>query len=57
MRAEFTDREMWIAIRAGLLGIVKAIELQAAGSAMAVAIRAGLLTITDAIERRYNLRK
>ena len=57
MNAEFTDREMWIAIRAALLGIAKAIETYNEGNMLAVAIRAGLLAITDAIERRYALQK
>lgn len=57
MNAEFADREMWIAIRAALLGIVSAIEDHAEKSPLAVAIRAGLLAIADAIERRWDLKK
>ena len=56
MNADFTDRDMWIAIRAGLLGIVKALEVHGDDSELTEAIRAGLLGIADAIGRRYNLR-
>jgi len=53
----FTDREMWIAIRAGVLGIVKAIETFADASPLGIAVRAGLLAIADAIARRWELKK
>ena len=57
MNGEFTDRDMWVAIRAALLGIAKVIKDQADGGPLAVSICMGLLAITDAIERRWDLKK
>jgi len=48
---------MWIAIRAGLLGIVKALEDFAHGNPLATAVRAALLGIVAAIEMRWNLKR
>jgi hypothetical protein len=52
-----TDRDMWIAIRSALIGIVRAIETHANSSPLSTAIRASLLAIVDAIEKRYNIKK
>jgi hypothetical protein len=55
VNGEFTERQMWIAIRAAILSIAKAIENFACG-ALAMDTRAGLLAIADAIARRWGLR-
>jgi hypothetical protein len=56
-RPPYTDRDMWIAIRSGLLGIVKALDDFYSGNPFAVAVRASLLGIISAIEMRWNLRR
>jgi hypothetical protein len=53
----FTDREMWVAIRGYILGLVKAIDLYANGGPLVMATRAALLGISKAIELRWNLKK
>lgn len=53
----FTDRDLWIAIRGGLIDIVKGIEQFAKGSPLAAVVRSALLGIIAAIEMRWYLRR
>ena len=56
-RPVFTDREMWVAIRGYLLGVVKAMDIYTKDSPLTMATRAALLGIAKAIELRWNLKK
>ena len=49
------DREMWISIRANLLGIVKAIDLFAAQDPLMMAMRAEVKGMVEAIERHRDI--
>ncbi len=51
----FTDRDMFVAIRAGLLGIAKAME--GSKDQTSVAVRASALSMSSAIEKRYHIKK
>lgn len=51
----YTDRDMFIAMRSGLLGIAKVLER--AQDPQSVAIRANLLAMSAAIENRFHLKK
>ena len=48
---------MWIAIRAGILGIAKVIEKRMTDDQLLIDIHAELLVIADAIDRRYKIAK
>jgi hypothetical protein len=50
----FTDRDMFIAIRAGMLGIAKALENDR--DPRCIAIRASVLAMSTAIEKRYHFK-
>lgn len=52
-----TDREMWFAIRSGLLGILRALEAFEHPSALGMATRAALGRIISAIEKRWNFKR
>lgn len=52
----FSDRDMWIAVRSGILAVARAIELHAPSGPLTIGVRAGLLTIADAIARRYAIK-
>ena len=53
----YTDREMWIAIRSGILGIVSAIDMFASDKPLAMAVRPSLMRITAAIELRWGIKR
>lgn len=53
----FTDRELWIVVRSGLLAIVAAYKQHGSQSLLEIGIVAGLKTIVAGIERRYNLKR
>lgn len=53
----FTDRDLWIAVRSGLLAIVAAYKQYGSQSPLEIGVVAGLMTIVAGIERRHNLKR
>lgn len=53
----YTDREMWIAIRSGILGVVGAIDTFADKGPLTMAVRAALIRISTAIALRWGLKQ
>ena len=48
------EREFWLALRRGMLGMVKELERPSDQPLSRTTLRRGLLTMTDAIRKRYH---